>query len=144
MMDTAEIQRWLPHRHPFLMVDRIVSIEPGVRATGEKDVGGDEFWVQGHFPGNPVLPGVLITEALAQVAAIVAITAHPDLVGQPVYLVGTDKMRFRRIVRPGEVLRLEVSVTDKRRRMWFFDAKATVNGERTADGSFLATIPEPR
>lgn len=140
-MDRSEIERLLPHRPPFLMVDRVEEIEPGVRAIAVKHVGGDEFWVPGHFPGDPIMPGVLIAEALAQVAALVFLSASDDRAGRAVYLVGMDKMRFRRPVRPGDDLVLDVKVTDKRRRMWFFDAVATVGGQRVADGQFLATVP---
>lgn len=140
-MDRSEIERLLPHRPPFLFVDRVDEIEPGVRAVGLKHVGDDEFWIPGHFPGEPIMPGVLIGEALAQVAALVFLSESPDRAGQAVYLVGMDKMRFRKPVRPGDDLVLDVKVTDKRRRMWFFDAVATVGGQRVADGQFLATVP---
>lgn len=141
-MDIEEIKRVLPHRWPFLLVDRVEDLEPGVKGVGFKDVSADEPWAQGHFPGNPIMPGVLVSEAMAQVAGVIALTANPDHAGQAVYLLGFDKLRFRRIVRPGDTLRIEVSVTDKRRKMWFFDGLVTVNGERVADGSFLATVAD--
>lgn len=140
-MDREEIEAILPHRAPFLMLDRIVELDPGKRGVGIKQVGSDEFWVQGHFPGNPILPGVLVAEALAQMAAVIWLSANRERVGQPVYLVGMDKMRFRRIVKPGDELRLEVALTDERRKMLFFDAVATVDGQKVADGQFLATMP---
>lgn len=141
-MNVEEIERILPHRFPFRMVDRVDDLEPGVRAVGVKFVSADEPWAAGHFPGHPILPGVLVAEALAQVAGIIALTANPDHAGKPVYLLGYDKLRFRKPVRPGDELRLTVSVSDKRRKMWFFEGTATVNGERVADGAFLATIAE--
>jgi 3-hydroxyacyl-[acyl-carrier-protein] dehydratase len=140
MMDRDEILELLPHRDPFLMVDRLIEVDPGQRAVGTKAVRADEDWARGHFPGNPIFPGVLITEALAQVAALVFLAAHRDRAGSTVYLVGVDKIRFRRPVRPGEELRLEVTVTGQKRRIWMFDGRATVDGERVADGSFLATV----
>jgi 3-hydroxyacyl-[acyl-carrier-protein] dehydratase len=142
MMERDEILGLLPHRDPFLMVDRLVELDPGKRAVGIKSVRDDEDWARGHFPGNPVLPGVLITEALAQVAALIFLASHRDRAGTTVYLVGIDKIRFRRVVRPGDELRLEVTVTGNKRRIWMFDGTATVNGERAADGSFLATVEE--
>lgn len=141
-MDRDEIQRILPHRPPFLMIDRIDALEPGVHAIGVKFVTADEPWAAGHFPGNPVMPGVLVAEALAQVAGVLTLTAHPEFAGQAVYLLGFDKIRFRRPVRPGNELRLEVTVVDRRRRMWFFEGLATVDGERVADGRFLATLAD--
>ena len=141
-MDREEILKLLPHRYPFLMVDELSSIEPGKHAVGIKRVRSDEDWTRGHFPGNPVLPGVLITEALAQVAALIFLAANRDRAGATVYLVGLDKMRFRKVVRPGDELTLEVTVTGNKRRIWMFDGAATIGGERVADGSFLATVEE--
>jgi 3-hydroxyacyl-[acyl-carrier-protein] dehydratase len=142
MMERDEILGLLPHRDPFLMVDRLVELDPRKRAVGIKSVRAEEDWARGHFPGNPVMPGVLIAEALAQVAALIFLAAHRDRAGTTVYLVGIDKIRFRRVVRPGDELRLEVNVTGNKRRIWMFDGTATVNGERAADGSFLATVEE--
>ena len=142
-MEREQIEALLPHREPFLLVDRLIEVEPNSRAVGIKVVRADEEWARGHFPGNPILPGVLITEALAQVAALIYLSGHPERAGATFYLVGVDKMRFRRIVRPGDVLRLEVSLTSNRRRLWIFDALATtLDGERVATGSILATVEE--
>lgn len=140
-MDRARIEELLPHRDPMLFVDRVVEIEPGVRAVAVHDVRPDAFWCVGHFPGEPIMPGVLIAEALAQTAALVHLAEHPDDRGRPVYLVGMDKLRFRRPVRPGDTLRLEVRKVSERRRMATFEAEATVDGQRVANGSFLATLP---
>jgi 3-hydroxyacyl-[acyl-carrier-protein] dehydratase len=140
MMDRDEILSLLPHRDPFLMVDHLVEVDPGQRAVGVKSVRADEDWARGHFPGEPIFPGVLIAEALAQVAALVFLSAHRDRAGSTVYLVGIDKIRFRRPVRPGEELRLEVTVTGQKRRIWMFEGRATVDGARVADGSFMATV----
>ena len=140
MMDREEIEQLLPHRDPFLMVDRLVELDAGQRAVGTKAVRADQDWARGHFPGDPIFPGVLITEALAQVAALIFLADNRDRAGSAVYLVGLDKIRFRRPVRPGEELRLEVTVTGRKRRIWIFEGKATVDGQRVADGSFLATV----
>lgn len=138
-LDRAGIEALLPHREPFLMVDRVVALEPGVSGTGEKDV--TEALCAGHFPGHPVMPGVLMAEALAQMAAIVALSVKPDAAGEPVYLVGMDKFRFRKPVTPGDVLTLEVKLTEDRRRMVTFSATASVGGTRVANGTLLATAP---
>lgn len=142
MMDRDAIQRLLPHRPPFLLIDEVVALEPGVRAEARYAVIGDEPWFAGHFPGSPILPGVLVTEALAQTAAVVHLSERPEEAGREVYLVGVDRMRFRRPVRPGDVLTLHVEVAEQRRRLWTFTARATVDGARVADGKLLATVPE--
>ena len=141
-LDAAAIQALLPHRFPMLMVDHVEAVVPGEWARAIKRVRADEPWVPGHFPGEPVLPGVLITEAFAQVAGIVALSAHPDDAGRTVFLVGLDKVRFRRPVRPGEVLSLEVETLQVRRRIWRFAARATVDGERAAEAELMATIAD--
>jgi 3-hydroxyacyl-[acyl-carrier-protein] dehydratase len=140
IIDREGIERLLPHREPFVMVDRLLEVEHGKRAVAEKDVRADEDWARGHFPGNPIFPGVLLTEAMAQTAALAFLAVNPDRAGAEVYLLGVDKLRLRKVVRPGDTLRIEVTVTGEKRRIWFFDAVATVGGERVADGSFLATI----
>lgn len=134
-MDRAEIEAILPHRDPFLMLDRVTELVPGERAIGEKDI--TEEMCKGHFPGHPVMPGVLITEAMAQLAAVIALSANPDVAGEPVYLLGTDKMRFRKVVTPGDVLELDVTLTDSR-RMMTFTCTARVGDARVATGSILA------
>jgi 3-hydroxyacyl-[acyl-carrier-protein] dehydratase len=131
----------LPHRDPFVMVDEVVEIDPE-RIVALKHVRDDEDWCRGHFPGNPILPGVLITEAMAQAAALIYLHANRDRAGSTVYLVGADKLRFRKPVRPGETLRLEVAVTGQRRGMWTFDATASVDGTRVANGTFMATVAQ--
>jgi 3-hydroxyacyl-[acyl-carrier-protein] dehydratase len=142
IVDRSGIERLLPHRDPFVMVDRLVEVEHGKRAVAEKDVRADEDWARGHFPGHPIFPGVLLTEAMAQTAALAFLACNPEHAGTEVYLLGADKLRFRRPVRPGDTVRIEVTVTGEKRRIWFFDAVATVGGERVGDGSFLATIQQ--
>jgi len=143
MMTKDQILALLPHREPFLMVDELVSLAPGQGAVGIKHVRADEDWARGHFPGNPILPGVLITEALAQVAALVYLAGEHATPRSNCYLVGVDKMRYRRIVRPGDTLHLKVTLTGHKRQLWFFDGAVTTNtGDRVANGSLIATIEE--
>jgi beta-hydroxyacyl-ACP dehydratase FabZ len=140
-LDIEEIKRILPHREPFLFLDRVEELLPGRRATGFWNVPHDAFWNGSHFPGDPVLPGVLIGEALAQLGGVMILTAQAELQGRSVFLVGIDKIRFRRVVRPGDRLDLEVELQEIRRRMCFFSARATVGKDRVADGSLMATAP---
>jgi len=139
-MNREQIEALIPHRDPMLMVDEVVELEPGKRALARKYVRDDEFWCQGHFPGNPILPGVLMSEALAQTAGIVFASASAARAGGNVYLVGLDKMRFRQMVRPGDVLELEVELIEERHHMWKFSGTARVDGKRAATGTFMATI----
>lgn len=104
-----EIMEIIPHRYPFLLIDTIEELEPGVRGVGRKCVSMNEPFFQGHFPGNPVMPGVLIIEALAQVGAV-AMLAQPDFKGRTAYFAGIDKARFRQKVVPGDVLLLETEI----------------------------------
>ena len=138
-LDKDAIMALLPHRPPMLMLDRVTELKPGASAIAEKDV--TEELCTGHFPGHPVMPGVLITEAMAQLAAVIAISAHPDQAGKPVYLVGTDKMRYRQMVVPGDILELHVTLENDR-RMLTFSATAKVNGKRVANGTILAAAGE--
>ena len=133
------IEALLPHRGDMLQIDRIDAIEPGVRACATKFVRPDEFWCAGHFPGNPILPGVLMAEALAQTAALL-FTSQEGRAGANVYLVGMDKLRFRQMVRPGDELSLEVEVERERHRMYTFRATARVGETRAVTGTFMATV----
>lgn len=141
-MERERILELLPHRPPFLMVDRLVEVDPGKSAVGIHEVREDAFWTVGHFPGNPVMPGVLIAEALAQVAALIHLSAHPDAAGSTVLLAGMDKLRFRKPVRPGDTLRLQVEATGARRGIYRFDATAFVGDLRVANGQFIAAVAE--
>lgn len=138
MIEREEILEILPHRPPMLMVDRVLELEVGKRAVATRTV--TEADCEGHFPGHPVLPGVHVVEALAQTAAITFL-ADPAHRGRVVYLVGLDRIRFRRPVRPGDVLRLEAEVQAERRGLLTFSVKATIDGQRAVDGTLMATAP---
>jgi 3-hydroxyacyl-[acyl-carrier-protein] dehydratase len=142
-LDAIEIQRIIPHRYPFLLVDRILALEPGKRGVGVKNVSIDEPFFQGHFPSYPVMPGVLIVEALAQVGAV-AILASDEFKGKLALFAGIDKVRFKRQVKPGDVLRLEVELSQIRRGIGVGSGSATVDGELACGGEFMfAVVPAP-
>ena len=129
MLDTIQIQEYLPHRYPFVLLDRVIEIESGNKIVGIKNVTVNEPFFQGHFPGNPIMPGVLIIEALAQLSGILASLARgikPVQDGYIYYLVGVDKARFKRPVVPGDVLRLTCEVTHSRRDTSKFHCNAYV------------------
>ena len=128
-MDIASIQRVLPHRYPFLLVDRIVEIEPGVRIVGIKNVTINEPFFQGHFPGHPIMPGVLIVEAMAQVGGMLLMGSVDNPDSKVVYFTGLDGVRFRRPVLPGDQLRFEVEVVQVRGRTFRTRGQAFVDGQ---------------
>jgi 3-hydroxyacyl-[acyl-carrier-protein] dehydratase len=132
MLQAHEIQQILPHRYPFLLVDRIESIEEGQKAVGIKNVTVNEPFFQGHFPGHPVMPGVLIIEAMAQVGGV-AMLKVPEFAGKIAFLAGIDNARFRRQVVPGDQLRIEVEITRLRGVIGKGKAVATVDGEPAAE-----------
>ena len=142
-LDAVAIQRIIPHRYPFLLVDRVVELTPGQRAVGIKNVTmGDPFF-QGHFPGYPVMPGVLIVEALAQVGAVALLTTD-DFQGKLALFAGIDNIRFRRQVKPGDTLRLAVELGQVRRNIGTGTGEATVDGELACRGEFMfAVVPAP-
>lgn len=139
MLESEEIQAIIPHRYPFLLVDRILEVEYGVRAVGIKNVSVNEPFFQGHFPGAPIMPGVLQVEALAQVGAV-AILGMPEYQGKLVYFAGIDALRFKRPVRPGDQLRLEVQLERVRRNIGTGTAVATVNDAVTTEGRLTFAI----
>jgi len=142
MIDIDRIMELLPHRYPFLMIDRVEEVDPGVRAVAVKCVTVNEPQFQGHFPATPIMPGVLLCEAFAQTAGIVALSAHTDLAGRTVYLLGLDRVRFRKPVRPGDRVVITAEKESERRGIWNFKVVATVDGVKVADGGVMATVAE--
>ncbi|MDF2620805.1 MAG: beta-hydroxyacyl-(acyl-carrier-protein) dehydratase FabZ [Xanthobacteraceae bacterium] len=143
-LGTADIHRILevlPHRYPFLMVDRIVNIEGDKRAVGVKNVSANEPHFQGHFPDNPVMPGVLILEGMAQTAGTICLLGR-DEDGPPavVYFMTIDKAKFRKPVVPGDVLEYHMTQISKRRNMWWFRGEAKVDGQLVAEAEVGAMI----
>lgn len=134
-----EIMDIIPHRYPFLLIDTIEELEPGVRALGKKCVSMNEPYFQGHFPGNPVMPGVLIVEALAQVGAV-AILSRPEFQGKTAYFAGIDRARFRRKVIPGDILTLETEIIKVKGPVGVGRAIATVDGEKAAEAELTFAI----
>lgn len=144
VLDAEQIQRVIPHRYPFLLVDRIEEIEYGVRAVGIKNVSIGEPFFQGHFPDYAVMPGVLIVEALAQVGAV-AILGMPEHAGKMAFFAGIDDVRFKRQVRPGDTLRLEVELSRMRRGIGTGTATATVDGQLAVRGELMfAMVDQPQ
>uniref|UniRef100_A0A7V4G6W8 3-hydroxyacyl-[acyl-carrier-protein] dehydratase FabZ n=1 Tax=Desulfobacca acetoxidans TaxID=60893 RepID=A0A7V4G6W8_9BACT len=136
-----EIKQILPHRYPFLLVDRILSLELHKRVVGLKNVTVNEPFFMGHFPGNPIMPGVLIIEAMAQVGGILALLSTPEHLGNPeVYLLSLDKVRFRRPVVPGDQLILELTTTRGGKKFYKMQGKATVEGQLVAEAELVAMI----
>lgn len=136
---TQQILEILPHRHPFLLIDTIEELEAGVRALGKKCVTMNEPYFAGHFPGNPVMPGVLIMEALAQVGAV-AMLSLPEMKGKTAYFAGIDKARFRQKVVPGDVLYLETTIIKVKGPIGIGKAVATVNGKKVAEAELSFAI----
>jgi len=142
MLGAGEIQQIIPHRWPFLLVDRVIDLQPGEGAVGIKNVTATEFCFQGHFPGHPVFPGVLIIEALAQVGAV-AVLSLPQHKGKIILFAGVDNFRFREPVFPGDSLRLEVKFTKMRGNIGKGAAKASVEGKTVAEGELTFAIANP-
>jgi len=140
-LDIAEIKKLLPHRFPFLLVDRVLEIQSGVSLRGYKNVSANEEFFQGHFPDHPVMPGVLVVEALAQAAALLALKSMDVTGGQAIYLVAIDNARFRRPVVPGDRLDLDVSVEKRRARVWRMHGRASVDGQLCCEADLMATVP---
>lgn len=136
-----EIMEIIPHRYPFLLIDTIEEVEPGVRALGKKCVSVNEPFFQGHFPGNPVMPGVLIMEALAQVGAV-AILSKPEYKGRTAYFAGIDKAKFRQKVMPGDVLYLETTIIRTKGPIGVGMAVAKVNEKKVAEAELTFAIGE--
>jgi 3-hydroxyacyl-[acyl-carrier-protein] dehydratase len=144
MLTTQEIMAIIPHRYPFLLIDRILELEPGLRAVGEKMVSIGEPFFQGHFPDYPIMPGVLIVEALAQAAGVLAVESLGLTgSGKLVYFMAIDGAKFRKPVEPGVLLRLEVEFVQKRSSVCKFAGRATIDGQLAAEANFTAMIADP-
>lgn len=138
-IDYRRILEILPHRYPFLLIDRVASCTPGERLLAYKNVTFNEDFFNGHFPGNPVMPGVLIIEAMAQAGALLAFLSEDlDITNKVIYLAGIDGARFKRPVRPGDRLDLELTVSKHKGMLWKFSGLATVDGQKAAEAEILA------
>ncbi|MBF0123701.1 MAG: 3-hydroxyacyl-ACP dehydratase FabZ [Magnetococcales bacterium] len=139
LFSPQEILRSLPHRYPFLLIDRVVAVEPGQRIVAIKNVTFNEPHFTGHFPDHPVMPGVLILEAMAQAGALLARYTDPDHVaGRLVYFMAIDHARFRRPVIPGDQLQIEMTLLKRRREVWRFSGQALVAGQLAAEAEVMA------
>ncbi len=139
--DIREIMNFLPHRYPFLLVDRILEVVPGEKITGLKNVTLNEPFFQGHFPGTPIMPGVLIVEAMAQTGGVLfVVTQKQKKNGLVFYFMGMDKVRFRKPVVPGDQLIMEVQLLNLRSKAAKMSGKATVDQKLVAEAEFMATI----
>jgi 3-hydroxyacyl-[acyl-carrier-protein] dehydratase len=139
-VDINEIQKLIPHRYPFLLVDRVVSVEPGKRLIAYKNVSINEPFFQGHFPGLPVMPGVLIIEALAQAAALLAYKSEQTIGDKVALLASLDNVKFRKPVVPGDRLQLEIEVVKKKGPIWKQKCTATVEGQKVAEAEIMAMV----
>jgi len=138
--DINEVMKILPHRYPFLLVDRVIENDPGKRIVAVKNVTMNEPFFEGHFPGHPVMPGVLIIEGMAQAGGLLVVLANgKDTSNKVCYFVSVDKAKFRRPVRPGDQLRIEVDVLSCKRGIWAFTGKAFVDGKLAAEAELKAT-----
>ncbi|NLO27685.1 MAG: 3-hydroxyacyl-ACP dehydratase FabZ [Actinobacteria bacterium] len=142
MLDRTDIEAILPHRDPFLLLDRVTELAPGEYAVAEKDLKPEEDVFRGHFPGHPVFPGVLQLEALAQTGAV-ALLSEPEFQGKIVLFAKADNVRFRRPVVPGDVLRLETRLTERRGRIGKGQGQAFVGSDLVCSGTLTFAIAEP-
>lgn len=144
VLDIAQIMQHLPHRYPFLLIDRVTEITPGESLVGYKNVTINEPFFTGHFPEKPIMPGVLIIEALAQATGLLAFQTMERHAARTslYYLVGVDKARFKQPVEPGDQLILSVKVKNQKRGIWVFDANASVAGKTVASAEIMCTERE--
>ena len=140
VLDALALQTILPHRYPFLLVDKILEIEPGERVVGIKNVTINEPFFQGHFPGHPIMPGVLILEAMAQTGGILLLQADTDPQSKLVYFTGLDKVKFRKPVRPGDQLRFEMKMLKLRRNICKMSGQAFVDGQLVCEAELAAAV----
>ncbi len=144
-LDILQIQDLLPHRYPFLLIDRVTDCQPGISVTAIKNVTINEPFFQGHFEGRPIMPGVLIIEAMAQAGGLLYYLSSDDIeAGQLFYLVAVDEARFRRPVLPGDQLQMVVNVARKRRSMWRFNCSASVEGKQAVSAVIMCAPGEKR
>ncbi len=139
MLNKEEIKEIIPQREPFLMIDEVEEYKPGESAIAYKEVNKDEWYFQGHFPGNPIMPGVLITESLAQTGAV-AILSLKENQGRNALFGGIDKMKFKKIVKPGDTLKLEVKIIKQKGPIGIGEAIATVQGKVVARGELTFAV----
>ena len=145
MIDVREIMKIIPHRYPFLLVDRIESLKEGEEIVGIKNVTINEPFFAGHFPGNPIMPGVLIIEAMAQVGGVLAFHSSPkEWAGSLVYFMGIDKVRFRKPVVPGDQLRLKLTTIRQKQKVFKMRGEAYVGGTLVAEAELMAVIERGR
>jgi len=137
--DIGRVLERLPHRYPFLLVDRVLECEPGHRLVAAKNVTVNEPFFQGHFPGRPVMPGVLLIEAMAQATCLLALETEESGEDQVYLLAGVDKARFKKPVMPGDVLQLEARLLKRRRGIWLFEAEAKVEEATVAGAEIMCT-----
>jgi 3-hydroxyacyl-[acyl-carrier-protein] dehydratase len=145
MIDVREIMKIIPHRYPFLLVDRIESLKEGEEIVGIKNVTINEPFFAGHFPGNPIMPGVLIIEAMAQVGGVLAFHSSPkEWAGSLVYFMGIDKVRFRKPVVPGDQLRLKLTTIRQKKKVFKMRGEAYVGDTLVAEAELMAVIERGR
>ena len=141
VLDILQIMQAIPHRYPFLLIDRVVEVQKNVSAVGIKNVSVNESFFAGHFPGHPVMPGVLIIESMAQTAAVLVVeTLGPEAQGKVVYFMSIEGAKFRRPVMPGDQLRVQVTKERNRGAVWKFHGVARVDGVTVAEATFAAMI----
>lgn len=141
--DVKEVMQMLPHRYPFLLIDKIIHVTPGETAIALKNVTINEPFFQGHFPGNPVMPGVLIIEAMAQTGIALVAKSFDNMAGKTMYLMSIEKAHFRKTVEPGDTMHLQVFKVLARHNAWKLKGEARVNNVIVADAEFSAIIPQP-
>ena len=141
VLDILQIMQAIPHRYPFLLIDRVVEVHKNVSAVGIKNVSVNESFFAGHFPGHPVMPGVLIIESMAQTAAVLVVeTLGPEAQGKVVYFMSIEGAKFRRPVMPGDQMRVQVTKERNRGAVWKFHGVARVDGVTVAEATFAAMI----
>ncbi|MDH4183437.1 MAG: 3-hydroxyacyl-ACP dehydratase FabZ [Nitrospinota bacterium] len=131
---------YVPHRHPFLLIDRILEVEPNKRVVAVKNITGSEYYFPGHFPGQPVFPGVLMVEAMAQAGAFLAVYSNPEKKGGVTYFAGIDSARFKRIVVPGDTLRIEIDVLKIKGKFYKIQGRAFVGSDLACEAELLAVV----